>query len=75
MKHAIINIRDLNKVNFTEVVQDQTNLKYSLIDSLTYISWNSEELPASIQALDFEGPYTDDELNFIISSYIWNIII
>lgn len=75
MTHAIINTTDLNKVNFTEVLQTQANLKYSSLGSQFYISWNDEEVPTSIQSLDFEGPYNDDELNIIMSSHIWKVIV
>lgn len=71
---AIFSTTELSLINFSEVLEtSQDTVRTSVDGSLTFVKWDGEEPPASVQALTtIQGYYTYDEIMTILSSPEWS---
>lgn len=71
---AIFSTTELPLINFSEVLEtSQDTVRTSVDGSLTFVKWDGEEPPASVQALTtIQGYYTYDEIMTILSSPEWS---
>jgi len=72
-KYYIFNVSELDKVNFYEVQEtSKDTVRKSVDESLTFIKYDGEEMPPSIQSLETkQGPYTQSEILEILNSPEW----
>ena len=73
MVHLIINISEIPKIDFSEILENsQTDLKTSSDGSRTWISYETE--PAFVSGLDWKSPvYETDEMNSILMTHEWRV--
>jgi hypothetical protein len=71
---AIFSTTELPLINFSEVLEtSQDTVRTSVDGSLTFVKWDGEEPPASVQALTtIQGYYTYEEMLEILSSLEWS---
>ncbi|NBP55431.1 hypothetical protein EBU71_02620 [bacterium] len=75
MKHLILAIDQIDKIDFSQVVQTRENLKLSCNLELTYISWEGEDIPDFIPNLDqVSGPFSDNQMIEILNTHEWMVI-
>lgn len=72
--YAIFSITELNNVNFDQVLETSADtVRKSIDQSRTFVKWDSEEIPSSIQALTtVEGYYNHEEMLNILSGPDWS---
>jgi hypothetical protein len=72
-KYYIFNVSELDKVNFYEVQEtSKDTVRKSVDESLTFIKYDGEEMPPSIESLETkQGPYTQSEILEILNSPEW----
>ena len=72
-KFMIFNVSELSNIDFTQVLETTADTIRSSVDgTLTFVKWDSETIPASVDALTTkEGPYTYDEIITILASTEW----
>jgi hypothetical protein len=76
MESIIFNISEINKVNFSEVIQTPQNLVYSIDKTKTYVTWISPTTPDFVSTMTtYEGPFTQSELLNILEEYEWLVIV
>jgi hypothetical protein len=70
--YIIFNVSELNKVNFSEVLEDSSETVRKSIDlSKTFVKWEGTT-PSFISTLTTaEGPYTHIEIISILESATW----
>jgi hypothetical protein len=70
---AIFATSELNQINFSEVLETSAETVRKSVDgTLTFIKWDGETPPPSVQALTtIEGYYTYDEMLNILSTPEW----
>lgn len=70
---AIFSTTELNQIDFTEVLETSAEtVRKSTDNSLTFVKWDTETPPPSVQALTtIEGYYTYDEMFNILSTPEW----
>ena len=71
---AIFSTTELDQINFDEVLEtNETTVRKNVAGSKTFVKWDSETPPPSIQALTtLEGPYTYEEMLNILSTEEWS---
>jgi hypothetical protein len=79
MESVILNISEIDKINFSEVLQTRETLKYSVTCEMnkkrTYVTWTGS-IPSFVSALTTaEGPYTENKMQSILEDHEWMIII
>lgn len=69
----IFDVIELPNINFTEVLETSIEtVRKSVDQSKTFVKWDGETIPPSIQALTTkQGPYTYDEIIAILSTEEW----
>jgi hypothetical protein len=69
----IFNVSELPNINFEEVLETSAEtVRKSVDETKTFVKWESESIPTSIQFLTTkEGPYTYDEIVEILSTSEW----
>lgn len=72
-KFMIFNVSELNIINFNEVLEtSEETVRKSVDETKTFVKWESDEIPASVQNLTTkEGPYTYQEILQILSTPEW----
>jgi len=72
-KFMIFNVSELNTINFSEVLEtSEETVRKSVDETKTFVKWESDEIPASVQNLTTkEGPYTYQEILQILSTPEW----
>jgi hypothetical protein len=76
MESIIFNVNEINKVNFSEVIQTPQTLVYSVNKNKTYVTWTSSTTPSFVSTIvTAEGPYNDDQLHAILENYEWLLIV
>lgn len=72
-KFMIISVLDIDNINFSEICETSAEtLSKSIDGSKTFVKWETEEVPQSIDSLvSKEGPYTNEEMSTILSSIEW----
>jgi hypothetical protein len=70
---AIFSTTELNQIDFTEVLETSAEtVRKSTDGSLTFVKWDAETPPPSVQALTtIQGYYTYEEMLDILSSEEW----
>jgi hypothetical protein len=70
---AIFSTTELDQINFTEVLETSTETVRKSVDGTkTFVKWDGETPPPSVQALTtVEGPYTYEEMLNILSGPEW----
>jgi hypothetical protein len=71
---AIFSTTELNQIDFTEVLETSAEtVRISIDGSLTFVKWDSETPPPSVQALTtIQGYYTYEEMLEILSGEEWS---
>lgn len=69
----ILNLSEVNSINFNEVLQTSVNtLRKSIDGTKTFVKWIGEEVPSSVQNLQTkQGPYTHLEFLNILKTDEW----
>jgi hypothetical protein len=76
MKSIIFDVIEINKVNFSQVIQTPETLVYSLNKNKTYVSWTIEDDPSFIGLIiSREGPFDNNQLHSILENYEWLLIV
>lgn len=72
-KYYIFNVSELDKINFYEVQEtSKDTVRKSVDESLTFIKYDGENIPPSVQSLETkQGPYTQSEILEILNSPEW----
>lgn len=72
-KFMIISVSDIDNINFLEICETSPEtLSKSVDGTKTFVKWETEEVPQSIDSLvSKEGPYTNEEMSVILSSIEW----
>ena len=70
---AIFSTTELDQINFTEVLETSAEtVRLSVDGSLTFVKWDGETPPPSVQALTtIQGYYTYEEILEILSGEEW----
>ena len=73
MNYVIVNVSELNNVNFDEIFNNSDeDLRYSLDGTKTFLRFRGE-VPTCIQNLETKSEIlTSDEINDILHSEEWN---
>jgi len=73
---AIFSTTELNQIDFTEVLETSADtVRKSTDGSLTFVKWDTETPPPSVQALTtIQGYYTYEEILGILSGEEWTSI-
>jgi len=74
---AIFSTTELDQINFSEVLETSTETVRKSVDgSKTFVKWDGETLPPSVQALTtLEGPYTYEEILSILNTSEWTELV
>ena len=69
----IFNISELPLIDFTQVLEtSMETVRKSVDQSKTFVKWDGEEIPSSVNALTTkEGPYTYQEIIDILQTEEW----
>lgn len=71
-KFLIISASEKNKIDYSQVPQEEDGLVYTLDGTKTFIKWDTEEDPTFVSSLEFkEGPYNIEEILNIINGPLW----
>jgi hypothetical protein len=72
-KYMIFSVTELSKIDFSQVLETSAETVRKSVDgSKTFVKWNGETIPSSVQSLiTKEGPYTHDEIIVILSTPEW----
>jgi hypothetical protein len=72
-KFMIFNVSELSNIDFTQILETSTDtVRRSVDGTLTFVKWDSETIPTSIDALTTkEGPYTYEEILTILDGPEW----
>jgi hypothetical protein len=70
---AIFSTTELDQINFAEVLETSADTVRKSVDGTkTFVKWDGEEVPFSVQALTtLEGPYTHSEIMEILNTSEW----
>lgn len=70
----IFNVGELYLIDFTQVLETSIDTVRKSIDGTkTFVKWDSEEIPSSVQSLTTsEGPYSYEEILTILSTPEWS---
>ena len=73
---AIFSTTELNQIDFTEVLETSAETcRVSTDGALTFVKWDTETPPPSVQALTtIQGFYTYEEILEILSGEEWTSI-
>lgn len=69
----IFNVSELPNINFNEVLETSADTVRKSVDGTkTFVKWDSETIPPSVDALTTkEGPYNYEEITQILSTPEW----
>ena len=69
----IFSVTELDSVDFTQVLETSVDtVRKSVDQSKTFVKWNGDTVPASVDALTTkEGPYTYSEMLEILTTPEW----
>jgi hypothetical protein len=72
-KFMIFNVSELSNIDFTQILETSIDtVRLSVDGDLTFVKWDSNTMPSSIDALTTkEGPYTYDEILTILATNMW----
>lgn len=69
----IFSVTELPNINFTQVLETSSDTVRKSVDGTkTFVKWDGEEIPSSVQSLTTkEGPYTYEEMLEILATEEW----
>jgi hypothetical protein len=69
----IFSVTELDSVDFTQVLETSIDTVRKSVDGTkTFVKWNGETIPSSVDALTTkEGPYTYEEILVILATPEW----
>ena len=69
----IFNVSELINIDFTQVLETSLDtVRLSVDGTLTFVKWDSEVTPVSVDSLvTKEGPYAYEEILIILSTDTW----
>jgi hypothetical protein len=69
----IFNVSELPNIDFTQVLETSIDtVRKSVDETKTFVKWDGETIPSSIEALTTkEGPYTYEEILGILATPEW----
>ena len=72
-KFMIFNVSELSNIDFTQILETSIDtVRRSVDGTLTFVKWDSNIIPSSIDALTTkEGPYTYEEILTILATNMW----
>lgn len=72
-KFMIFNVSELPNIDFTQVLETSPDtVRKSVDETKTFVKWDSETVPPSVDALTTkEGPYTYEEFVYILNTDEW----
>ena len=72
-RYVIFNVSELDKINFAEVLETSAETVRKSVDrQKTFVKWDGQEAPASIQTLITKSQYyTHEEILNILSGEEW----
>lgn len=72
-QYIILNVTDLDKVDFTQVLESSLlTVRKSIDGTKTFVKWDTSEYPTFISSLtNPEGPYTYEEILEILNTPEW----
>jgi predicted aspartyl protease len=72
-KFMIFSTTELDQIDFTQVCETSIDtVRKSVDQTKTFVKWDGEETPASVESLESkEGPYTYEEILAILSTPEW----
>jgi hypothetical protein len=72
-KFMIFNVSELPNIDFTQILETSIDtVRRSVDGTLTFVKWDSNTIPTSIDALTTkEGPYTYEEILTILATDVW----
>lgn len=72
-KYMVFEVSEIETVDFTQVLETSAEtVRKSMDGFLTFVKWNTEDIPASVEALTTkQGPYTHDEICLILQTEPW----
>ena len=73
----IFSVTELPNINFTQVQETSIDTVRKSVDGTkTFVKWDGEETPSSVQSLTTkEGPYTYEEILNILSTEEWTSLV
>jgi len=71
--YVIFNVSELDKIDFTQVFETSAEtVRKSVDETLTFVKYNTKEMPSSIASLDTkQGPYLHEEILEILATPEW----
>lgn len=71
--YVIFAVDEIDKINFNEVIENSVDtLRYSIDGTLTFVKWNSLDVPICVQQLTTKSNYFSyAEILPILASNIW----
>jgi hypothetical protein len=72
-KFMIFAVTELPQIDFTQVLETSENTVRRSVDlSKTFVKWDSENIPSSVESLTTkEGPFSYEEILAILSGPEW----
>jgi hypothetical protein len=72
--YVIFNVSELGKIDFTQVFETSAEtVRKSVDETLTFVKYNTEEIPTSIVSLETkQGPYSHEEILEILTTHEWS---
>ena len=69
----IFNVSEMSNINFEEVLEtSEETLRKSVDGTKTFVKWDGEEIPLSVQSLQTkDGPCNYEEMLTILSTETW----
>lgn len=72
-QYMVLAVRELGQVDFRQVLEnDPSTVRRSVDGTLTFVKWEGEGIPSSVEGLETrEGPFTYEEMMTILVSTVW----
>ena len=69
----IFNVSELDQIDFTQVLETSIDtVRKSVDQTKTFVKWNGEQIPSSVEALTTkQGPYTYEQILEIMNTEEW----
>ena len=69
----IFNVSELEQIDFSQVLETSIDtVRKSVDQTKTFVKWNGEQIPSSVEALTTkEGPYTYEQMLEIMNTEEW----
>ena len=69
----IFNVSELEQIDFSQVLETSIDtVRKSVDQTKTFVKWNGEQIPSSVEALTTkEGPYTYEQIQEILNTDEW----